>query len=762
MAKITSQFSQIFIHYYSNKSSSTSKLFISEPNKALEDKMGRLFGVLEINTPSRENSQIIAQLISSLENNYYNQFENENLEIEKAFEKSLEEANKEFIKMIREKKFYMVGNLNEQTIKEKFNFAIGLLKDNRLFLSSLNNTGVFLIHKTKQDYKIIDIKKISQEENQPQKSKEKDDGKLFVNLIQGELNPPDYLFISNNNFLNYVSLERIQKIITSLPVHKAAEYFKNSLLQHEGCNFAAIIIKNSKDEPLKSQEIASLTSITELNYTESSTESLLSPSFLTTIKKASSHLLNLFRKQQFDINKKITETEEKPEVIENIKKEEDVLETDVSEVKEVKKDFLPDLLSKLNLFCNRKSKALKKYFTSNIALMEKFQKIKIYLRFKMGCLGNYFKKIPNLSKILLIIGILLLILFIYSTSYFKHQKMETASSEEFQNLAAQIEEKINTAESNLIFGDETKAREKIKKAQDLLNSLPVNSQNQKEKQEELSNMAALVISKLRKITIIDEPILIADLSSEQTNNINIKNIIYLNNDILAFDSINNNIYKINLDSREINKIHSNLSDIGQIVKARKIDGKILIYHDKNGFIEFKNDKFSPFSVVLQNNSQIMDFASYFGRLYTIDVKNNQIYRHQATDNGYLAGLSWLKEADFNLANINSLGIDTNIWLLGKDGQIHKFNKGLKANFSVKNLEPSLEAPIAFFTNDETNHLYILEPANKRLIVLNKEGVLVTQYYSEYFDNLKTFEVIEKEKKIFLVNDNKLLFFNTTH
>ncbi len=757
MARILTQFSNIFIHYYSNKSSSTSKLFISEPNRLLEDKMGRLFGILEINTPSRENAQLIAQLIGSLEDNYYNQIENENLNIEKAFENSLEETNREFVKMLQEKKFHLVGNLNEQTIKEKINLVVGVLKDNQLLISHLNNAGIFLIHKTKQDYKLIDIKKISKEENT--KKEDEENTKLFTNLLQGELNPPDYLFIANNNFLNYVSLERIQKTVTSLPIHKAAEYFKNSLLQHEGYNFAAILIKNTKEEPIKNSESASLTSITELNSTESSTESLLSPSLWNGAKKISGYIKSLLKKEK----QLPSEPQEEESIIEQEKQTtEDEQKKEENFTQETSKKIPARPLMKLQTSYGKSKRMIKNYLTRNIKLLEKGQKIKSYLRLKIAYLGNYLKKIPNLSKILLIVGILLIILFIYSTSYFKHQQNEAADSQEFQTLTAQIEEKVNLAESNIIFGDESKAREEITQAQELLNSLAVNSQKQKEKQSELSSSIETVIAKLRHITNISEPILIADLSTEQDNNIDIQNIVSQNNTLWAFDSINNNSYAINLDTREVNKIYSNLSDIGKIVKAKIIDDKILLYHNKNGFVQLQDDKFIPVIIALQNNGQIIDFASYLGRLYTVDVKNNQIYRHQPLDNGYASGLPWLKESNFNLNNVNSLGIDTNIWLLSKDGQIFKFNKGLKRDFTIKNLEPALEAPTQLFTNDETNFIYILEPINKRVVVLDKEGNLITQYYSETFDNLKSFDIIEKEKKIFLVNDNKILFFNLTN
>jgi hypothetical protein len=778
MANLETLFSHIFIHYYSNKASSTCKLFISEPNKHQEDKMGRLFGILEINTPSRENAAIITQLINHLEDTYYSKAEQEKIDIETAFEQSLEEANQKFQQILQEKQFYLVGNLNEFTIKEKINLIVGVIKDKKINLSYLNNIGLFLIHKTKQDYKLIDIKKFSKSEKDRDETAEKTN-KIFDNVLKGEVNPGDFLFLANSNFLNYISPERIQKTITSLPPHKSAEYFKNSLLQHEGNNFAAIIIKNSKPQIDKTDESPPLSSITELNYTETSTEKLLAPSIWAGIKTVSSIAINFIKKGKESkllatAVKKIKDNKKSKKTIPTTKPAETLTETEkINESPEpIKESLNPAITTKSkNVFKTIKNlfkKILIKFknLFHNLAakspqLAEKLHNLKKYLRLKLAYLGNYFKKIPNLSKLLLIIAFLLIILFIYSTSYFKHKQNQEVYSQEFQNNVSQIEEKINQAESNIIFGDEEQARNEIKQAQELLASLNVESTKQKEKMQELNKRVETNIAKLRHITNIEEPILISDLSSQQENNININNIIYNDNLIFAFDSINNNSYIINLDNRKVNKIYSNLSDIGKIKKAQKIENRILIYHDQPGFIEFKNNKFIPISVGLQQNAQITAFADYYNRLYTVDINNNQIYRQPKADNGYSQGTPWLNE-NIDLKGINSIGIDTNIWALTNNGQILKLNKGRKQNFNIKGLEPNLEETKQLFTDDETNYLYILEPINKRIVVLDKEGTLITQYFSPQFDNLKGFTISESEKKIFIINDNKILFFNLNH
>src|SRR3990167_8365212 len=106
--EIRTQFSQVFIHYFSNKSRSTTKLFISDPGRQNEEILGRLFGIIEINTPSRDNSRVISQIISDLEDIYYSS--DRQLPVEQLFESALKTVNNNFIGSLKQTTSSLVGN----------------------------------------------------------------------------------------------------------------------------------------------------------------------------------------------------------------------------------------------------------------------------------------------------------------------------------------------------------------------------------------------------------------------------------------------------------------------------------------------------------------------------------------------------------------------------------------------------------------------------------------------------------------------------
>ena len=47
-------------------------------------------------------------------------------------------------------------------------------------------------------------------------------------------------------------------------------------------------------------------------------------------------------------------------------------------------------------------------------------------------------------------------------------------------------------------------------------------------------------------------------------------------------------------------------------------------------------------------------------------------------------------------------------------------------------------------------------------MIKKDGELIIQYYSDKFNNLNDFVIDEKEKKIYVLADNKMFVVEITH
>lgn len=768
--KFIAQFAQVFIHYFSNKTRSTTKIFTSEPSKELDSKLGRLFGIIEINTPSKENSKIINHIIAGLEEVYYS-FDSE-ITPQKAFESTLKKVNDDFVELLTKDNSYMVGTLNEYTIREKINFVIGVLHKNKLILTSLNNVGAFLIHRTNQDYKTYDI--IQDEEE----SSNQEELRLFNNVVTGEVAASDHLLFCNNDFLNFISKERFTKTITSLPPSKAADYFKNSLLQHEGFNFAAIVVSLNAADDANLTVPKSLSSIDTLNKHESNTEKLLSPSLIPNLSKALKNALSN-KKKHTQVEDEVEEeyeehVEEYDAVITQEFDDEPEIEEHVVEVSSYQHAIVEDDEREVVVAPKKKKINVKRKYNEAVGNVTQFYRAKKakmrmnitlqgfrnIIRLRINQMRLRLQKIPRLSKVLFSVFIVALILFGYSLFFVKEKNFKILQRNSMNEQIVKVSQTLDEAESKLIFGDKVEARRLISLVETDLSEIKVESSKDQEDMNNVTSRLNTIVAKLRNITLIKEPALLYTFSSEGGVVPFISSIAYVNDSVIAFDTVGKKNVSINTRSREASDISGSMN--GNVINSNILDDAIITLTDANLFYKIANNTITPIPVTLQPDEIVTDFTFYNDRLYNLIPSKNQIYRHPQVGDGYGAGLTWIQESGVSLEGANSVGIDTRIWTAQESGQITKFFKGYKQAFSIKEVDPEVEHIDKMIKGADSDFIYILEKGKNRMLVLNDEGELITQYFSEELDNVTSFDVDEKGKALYLANGDRIYAVIMSH
>jgi len=148
--------------------------------------------------------------------------------------------------------------------------------------------------------------------------------------------------------------------------------------------------------------------------------------------------------------------------------------------------------------------------------------------------------------------------------------------------------------------------------------------------------------------------------------------------------------------------------------------------------------------------------SFSGNVYIVDTSNSKIYRYTGFDGGVAEKSEWLTEgAEPDLSKIVSFAIDGSIWMVSSSGGVFKFSQGNQVNYDASGVYPALVAPTQIYTNEDLEYLYVLEPSQKRVIVLTKEGGFVAQYISDSFEKTIDFGVSEIEKKLYLLTGSKI-------
>ncbi len=147
-------------------------------------------------------------------------------------------------------------------------------------------------------------------------------------------------------------------------------------------------------------------------------------------------------------------------------------------------------------------------------------------------------------------------------------------------------------------------------------------------------------------------------------------------------------------------------------------------------------------------------TGYSGYLYVLDAQGDRILKYAPTEGTYDSlPLSYFQEGNVpDLENALDMAIDGYIFVLaGQD--ILKFSGGISETFAITGLEgQELRNPVAIFTSPDTQHLYVADAGEGRIVQLTKEGAFVGQFLpprqdGEAFSDLCDLAVDEARGKL---------------
>lgn len=738
------------------KTGSWVRLFTARPPKKTAEKIGKIFGLIEIEDNNPKIPELIDVIIEEIKNNYYQDFSDEEnlIDISQHFESALKKTNLAIASFLENKQL----NLN----LEKVNIIIALSRLQDLHFTLVGNLGAILFYNlSRNNYRIISIL-----ENGEPTTGEPDPIKLFSQIITGRIKKNDVLFITTSNLLDYFSLERIKNILTeNVLAEGLAEMEKLIIATESKENFAVLTMELKKTASLAKK----LTPLTEFNYrqaasrdsikgliqAEKETQKLLTPSILPEIKKYTNSLKQALANYLEKTKSTTSNIYEKQKSI--IKKSRPVLKSKFKAEDQIEKSR--KIKNKLILL----SSTIKKIII-NIIEQPIWQKIARIGQKIFSPLILKFKKLPPASRILLIISLILAIIFLYSMFWIGYKNQKEEKIKTVDNIIIEVENKKNEAESSLIYRSENQARQLLVEAKNLLTSLEPALKTQKEQIINLDKEIENKLDELRHFIKIDNPIQIINFQNLDSQ-AKIANLMISNQKHLYTQNINNkSIYKANIDNQALAAVFLPNIDVGNLKLGLKIsDNELIFFNDSLSAFSFnaQNENIKNLTINISDKANIVDLKTYNNRLYLLDSANSQIYRYDKTANGYGGVRNWLQE-NLDLSQASSLAIDGSIYILKKNGEILKFQRGRLTDFETGIIDPALNSAAKIKTTEDSSFLYILEPAAKRLVVLNKEGNLINQYTSEKFDDLKDFVVIEEDKKIYVLNGNSIFAIPAEH
>ncbi|MFH1426388.1 MAG: hypothetical protein ABIG66_03045 [Candidatus Kerfeldbacteria bacterium] len=762
-------FSELFIAKDDGRS--TIRLFSSNPTPLEEKNLGRLFAVLEIDSTDSINDDILDVIMDEVNTHYY---QAESFEVETAFEYALQKTNQRLQDLIGEIGDEWLGSLN---------VLIGVQKNKQLVFANVGRVIAIMLHNDS----IVDILDTTRA-----KAQEINPVKIFGNIVSGDLSDSSILVFATETILDYLSKEKIKRILTENTIEPALEQFYGLLEEDTAnTNFAAFVIQRKKmlaesgasaasrietdDIPVVNRpggdDIGHRDSMTTLVQQQSQTEELLSSSLWPNIKKSISEVRQSLKKKRSSApaaagDAPINEDQSAPvqSVLKTRKSSTSSATTILQKIwRSVLKGFA--LLGSgiksigggvISLF-NRKKPDAERGTKRSFSVGSR----PAVSRTAGGLISrmiNWFKSLSLLQKAFFVIAIIVLLLFAQSVINRGEENISKEQEQEYASVISDVDVKVNEAKAALIY-DRDNARTLFFEARDLLSGIPQSSDIYKERGEELARIINDQLKELNNIITLEGLSPVLDYASISPD-VSLSHIVLLGASMYAFDRSNASVYRGNLENQGTTVTISDLEGGKQFnAVAKSSPGTGIAAYTDNTFTVFNpvGESLTPLDLQYGDADHAFTDLFIFGvRLYALDTQNSQIYRHRKEGEDFSAPEAWLEDGSINLSDAVSLAIDGEIYILKSNGSVERLSLGASdPSFTLSAVDPALNSGTEIYTDENSSNLYILDTVNSRVVVFDKEGNLVAQYTSPSFNNLIDFVVDEPNGAIYILNGTQL-------
>lgn len=735
--------------YDATRSRSTTHVFIAHASPAEERVLGKLGFIAELESNDRVNHELLSRIQDFLKAAYYTSPET-NPEV--AFEHTIQACNRYISEL--------VGDFGSEWV-DTFSMIIFTVREEKVFFSDAGRLIGWLIH----GRHIVDLLGKSRGMQRPNPLK------MFTSIASGIVQGQDAIFLGTPNLLDYFSVEKIRRTVEDAPLGGAAKHLEDTLRQDPNSNaFAAVITQSqivhypaeTAQKPVKANVPgAPKRSLDALLAQDAQTQAFLTPSLWPAVKKGSRKFLQktyiLFRAWVL----------RKPTRISPVFIDKQQSETEVNDRQDRRAAFQPTrkssfstatktVLRKIPQFIRRGGETAMRATPKIIGTLRRagrqVQQAPKLLPAVIDTKVSIVRQMPRRSRTLLIGVGAIAVVFAITLIIIGIQRHNRAVAQASDQQYAQIEEKIATAKTSLLYGDEERARTLLSEAQASFNTLTQTKTSSKTLLQRRTTIqqsleATLVLT---RHAVATAPEHLADLPVDGQ----FIGFILLGKGLYTFDGKQNKLVSIELSTNTI-KTGGTFLGANDLLYATSFgSGGFLGLTGNLQVIEQtttgKNGTRIPFTPPSQT-SNLVGVATYNTAVYTIDVAANTILR-ATKQNGEFKASTWLHQTA-KLDNAVDLTVDGSIYTLSKTGEVQKFSLGNRSQFVLSTIDPPLQNAKQIVGDVNVQNIYILDTVEHRIVVFTKTGKFVNQYTHNSLKDVSYFTVDEHAQKIYLLRGN---------
>ncbi|MFZ2976128.1 MAG: hypothetical protein WA055_05895 [Candidatus Moraniibacteriota bacterium] len=742
------------------------EIFVERPENITQENLGTLAGILEINEESSDSSYVVNYLISVIKKEYYSKAKRGAIE---SFEAALNKANLALAKLAEH------GNVNWLG---KINAILLVIEKNNIHLSQAGSAKALLLRgKTLTD---ISEGAIIPENPSPFKT--------FVDVLSGRLEKDDALIVTTDAIFEIFSFEEIKRSALKFSPADFMRFLRTALGNE--LEKAAVLVARMEEKK----------SPTEIN-TENAEKNDFNAFSQTAFSKA----------HQKKPKKEILENEEKQslaeEIKEDLKKESDEFidkKTGHIYIKENfsfqdKNSFLENISEIIEIkiteffsFCSKKIATLFRKIAStklraeknimpenvlnslrdeenipeepenipqvlnNIPEEPKKPLIKIDQEKILRLTKEFFATLKEISQ------------DIFSFLVFASQKT-IAGAKKFipKKQTSSTPRKTAPAEKNNFFklliprfGNIKKLFSKLDYSQKLYAGLAVL----------LLLIVPYFIAKMQNKedasdSVPQEITPSAPLPLEQDKNVSrVENLqtVFSKSQLFKIINLNGKMFFVDensLTNAEDKQNYPFPADFAPLKIVSGMDDLNLIFliNQNNKIISWSpiSKKFQDNAIEIPAGSEIALAKTYLTYLYLLDKNTNQIYRYPRANEGFGEKTNWLRD-DENLKEITDITIGENLYLV-QNSNVLKFFQGKKQAFAIEETATKILAD-KIYTKRDSQNIFVLDQKNSRIIKLDLDGKIISQFYNAEISQAQDFEINEESNLVYFSNGNEIKSF----
>ncbi len=360
------------------------------------------------------------------------------------------------------------------------------------------------------------------------------------------------------------------------------------------------------------------------------------------------------------------------------------------------------------------------------------------------------RKLPMKKKNILIALLVVIVLLFISIRFLANSRREAQIREEYVVKIEELREEINRANTKGFANDKETANAILMNVEDEAQKILASGYFRSEVTTLLEKVeeARDIINNARRVNAL---VPYADLS-EKRESVDALGLLGMGGNLFAYEY--NALYEVILDQ----VLEPRTIDPNEVVTKANVmkDQGVIIFMTEGGkMIEYANEEFRIVENADGPWKRGVDLATYDNFLYVLSPNDNQIYKYTRQRDGYSAATEYNLSAE--LAGGLSIAIDGNVFVLKEGGEIVKLFKGERQDLVIEDMMGiDISQATEIFTTPDLNNMYLLDPSNARVIIIQKE---VDEGRARYKEQIK-FEDADGLRGVYVNEDENTLYVTT--